>query len=64
MTRGLRMKRKLPSFDIKFINLFVNELREAFIKKKIVTNVTIGGGSCRQNVTIFKVVFKIYFRPF
>ena len=31
MTRGLRMKRKLPSFDIKFINIFVNELNQSGI---------------------------------
>ena len=38
-------------------------IREAF-KKKSVTFVTPGGGPARQNVTLFKVVFKIHFRPF
>ena len=39
-------------------------LREAF-KKKFLTNVTIEeGGSRPPFITIFKVVFKIHFRPF
>ena len=36
-------------------------------KKKSVTNVTLGGEggeSGRQNVTLFKVAFRIHFRPF
>ena len=43
----------------------INDFRDAFKKKKNVTNVTLGGGgSGRQNVTFYKVVFKIHFKPF
>ena len=34
------------------------------LQKKNVTNVTLGGGLAGQNVTFYKVVFKIHFKPF
>ena len=42
--------------------IFTALFREAF--KKNVTNVTLGGGLAGQNVTFYKVVFKIHFKPF
>ena len=33
-------------------------------KKKIMTNVILGGGSGAQNVIYLQVVFKIHFKPF
>ena len=64
-----RMSMRCPKF--RNCNLSPNtlsSLRDAF-KKKIVTNVTFEegmegmGGLAGQNVTLYKVYFKIHFKP-
>ena len=58
----LWMQRKVLSLHNHSIWMIILLLRDAF--KKNVTNVTLGGGLAGQNVTFYKVVFKIHFKPF